>query len=104
MQLYFLAIEKELQMTTSKKHSPMQSENGSLVEQAAAANKMQELVNGLVQLAEKNREQRLNQEDQSLTTSLPPHEEERLLHGRSRQPSRETSMKLYHPSSKKTEF
>ena len=42
-------------MTKSKKHSPMQSENGSLVEQAAAANKMQELVNGLVALAEKKR-------------------------------------------------
>lgn len=40
-------------MTGTKKHSPMQSETGSIVEQAAEAGKMEELIRGLVELAEK---------------------------------------------------
>ena len=46
-------------MTKSKKHSPKQSEQGSLVEQAASSDKMQELVNGLVELAEERYQQSL---------------------------------------------
>lgn len=40
-------------MTGTKKHSPIQSETGSIVEQAAEAGKMEELIRGLVELAEK---------------------------------------------------